>query len=61
MKINLEPEMEVHCSVCIPVFIVLLFYQVITSYILYIDIQFINLSNKVIKLGVHVLAHAAAV
>ena len=48
MKINLDPEMEVHCSVCIPVFIVLLFYQVIISYILYIDIQFINLSNKVI-------------
>lgn len=61
MKINLDPEMEVHCSVCIPVFIVLLFYQVIISYILYIDIQFINLSNKVIKFGVHKLAHAAAV
>ena len=61
MKINLDPEMEVHCPVCIPVFIVQLFYQVIISYILYIDIQFVTLSNKVIKLGVHILAHAAAV
>ena len=61
VKINLDPEMEVHCSVCVPVFIVLLFYQVIISYILYIDIQFINLSNKVIKSGVHILANAAAI
>lgn len=52
-NIKLDPEMKVPCSVCIPRFILLLFYQVMIYHtFLYIDIQFINQLNKVIKLAV---------
>ena len=63
MKINLDPEMKVHCPVCIRVYctIVLPSDYIIHFVYSYTNIQFINLSNKVIKLGVHILAHEAAV
>lgn len=54
-SIKLDPEMKVPCSVCIPVFIVLLFYQVIILHLVHrYAIQFINQSNKVIKLGAQI-------